>query len=86
MLCKCHGPDASHRKADLRLDTREGALADLDGYAAVAPGAPGRSELLTRITTDDEDDLMPPPDTGKTTQRLTKKNSCTTGSPKASRV
>ena len=61
----CHGPDDSHRKADLRLDTREGALADLGGYAAVAPGAPGKSELLTRITTDDEDDLMPPPDTGK---------------------
>ena len=61
----CHGPDDSHRKADLRLDTREGSLADLGGYAAVAPGAPGKSELLTRITTDDEDDLMPPPDTGK---------------------
>ena len=61
----CHGPDDSHRKADLRLDTREGALADLGGYAAVAPGAPGKSELLTRITTEDEDDLMPPPDTGK---------------------
>jgi len=61
----CHGPDDSHRKADLRLDTREGSLADLGGYAAVAPGAPGKSELLTRITTEDEDDLMPPPDTGK---------------------
>ena len=60
----CHGPDDSHRKADLRLDTREGALADLGGHVAVAPGAPGKSELLTRITTDDEDDLMPPPDTG----------------------
>ena len=55
----CHGPDDSHRKADLRLDTREGALADLGGHVAVAPGAPGKSELLTRITTDDEDDLMP---------------------------
>ena len=61
----CHGPDDSHRKADLRLDTREGSLADLGGYAAVAPSAPGKSELLIRITTDDEDDLMPPPDTGK---------------------
>ena len=63
---KCHGPDASNRKADLRLDTLEGALIDLGGYAAVVPGAPGNSELISRITTGDEDYLMPPPDTGKT--------------------
>ena len=63
---KCHGPDANHRKADLRLDTLEGALADLGDYAAVVPGAPGKSELIARITTGDEDDVMPPPDTGKT--------------------
>ena len=63
---KCHGPDANHRKADLRLDTLEGALADLGDYAAVVPGAPGKSELIARITTGDEDDVMPPPDTGRT--------------------
>jgi hypothetical protein len=63
---KCHGPDANHRKADLRLDTLEGALADIGDYAAVVPGAPGKSELIARITTGDEDDVMPPPDTGKT--------------------
>ena len=63
---KCHGPDANHRKADLRLDTLEGALADLGDYAAVVPGAPGKSELIARITTGDEDDVMPPPDSGKT--------------------
>ena len=61
----CHGPDANHRKAGLRLDTREGVVADLDGYSAVVPGEPARSELLARITTGDEDDLMPPPETGK---------------------
>ena len=61
----CHGPDAKQRKADLRLDTREGALADLDGTSAVVPGKPSKSELVRRITTDDEDDLMPPPDSGK---------------------
>ena len=61
----CHGPDANHREADLRFDTREGALADLGGYAAVVPGSPEKSELLARIHTDDADDLMPPPKTGK---------------------
>lgn len=63
---KCHGPDANHRKAELRLDILEGALADLGDYAAVVPGAPDKSELIARITTGDEDDVMPPPDTGKT--------------------
>ena len=52
----CHGPDAETQKADLRLDTREGALAD----GAIVPGKPGESELFYRITTDDEDDSMPP--------------------------
>ena len=61
----CHGPDANHRKADLRFDSREGALADLGGYAAVVPGLPDKSELIARIHTSDNDDLMPPPKTGK---------------------
>ncbi len=62
---KCHGPDANHRKAHLRLDTLEGSLADLGDYAAVVPGAPDKSELIVRITTGDENDVMPPPDSGK---------------------
>ena len=61
----CHGPDAKQRKADLRLDTREGALVYIDGTSAVVPGKPSESELIRRVTTDDEDDLMPPPDSGK---------------------
>ena len=61
----CHGPDAKQRKADLRLDTREGALDYIDGTSAVVPGKPSESELVRRVTTDDEDDLMPPPDSGK---------------------
>lgn len=58
---RCHGPDEAERKAGLRLDTRDGALEDLGGYAAVVPGEPEESELLRRITTHDAGDLMPPP-------------------------
>ncbi len=57
----CHGPDDKHREADLRLDTREGATADLGGYAAVVPGKPDESALLERVASHDVDTLMPPP-------------------------
>ena len=63
----CHGPDDKHRDAKLRLDTREGALADLGGYAAVVPGKPDDSELIKRITSDDRDEVMPPPKSKKPT-------------------
>src|SRR6185436_3813897 len=56
----CHGPDEKHREAKLRLDIREDAVRDLGGYAAIVPGKPDASEIIKRITTDDEDDLMPP--------------------------
>ncbi len=57
----CHGPDAAERKADLRLDTPEGILADLGGHQAVVPGDPAKSELFARITHTGRDELMPPP-------------------------
>jgi len=60
---RCHGPDASRRKAKLRLDLREGAFKKLDaGWAVVKPGDPSKSELVRRITTGDTDDMMPPPE------------------------
>jgi mono/diheme cytochrome c family protein len=61
----CHGPDPEARKADLRLDTREGALADLGGHAAVVPGKPDRSEMLARVLSKDRDEVMPPPKHGR---------------------
>ena len=63
----CHGPDKNKRKADLRLDIREEALKTTkDHEAAFVPGKPDASELVKRILTDDEDDLMPPPESKKT--------------------
>ena len=69
----CHGPDKSTREAKLRLDLSEGALADLGGYSAVIPGKPGESELVFRLHSEDEDELMPPPETGKTLTEEQKK-------------
>ena len=60
----CHGPDAAHREADLRLDTAEGAMTDLGGHAAIVPGKPEESELYRRIISTDVDERMPPEDDG----------------------
>jgi hypothetical protein len=59
---QCHGPDAESRKGELRLDTRAGATADRDGFQAVVPGKPLQSQLYLRISSDDESELMPPPE------------------------
>jgi hypothetical protein len=57
----CHGPDASHRQADLRLDVRDDAVA----AGAIVPGKPAESTLVSRINTTDADELMPPPESHK---------------------
>lgn len=58
----CHGPDESHRQADLRLDIFEDAIADRGGYATIVPGMAAASELIKRILSADVDLQMPPPD------------------------
>ncbi len=59
---KCHGPDEETRKGGLRLDLRDEALQPAkSGEIAIRPGEPDASELVRRIFTADEDDLMPPP-------------------------
>ncbi len=58
----CHGIDAAERKAGLRLDLRDYALKGGEsGAAAIIPGKPDESELIRRITSADNDTLMPPP-------------------------
>lgn len=58
----CHGFDEKTREADLRLDTAAGAVADLGGYQAIVPGNLDSSEVWKRITSNDDDSLMPPTD------------------------
>ena len=58
----CHGPDEKARKAKLRLDTVENVYADRDGYWVIVPGHPEKSELLKRVSSDDPDVHMPPPE------------------------
>ena len=60
---KCHGPDANQRKANLRLDIRENALAALkDNPTAhvIMPGKASQSEMYRRISSSDTSQRMPP--------------------------
>src|SRR5262245_44461495 len=59
---RCHGPDSGARKAGLRLDRREVAIAK----GAIIPGKPDESELIARVCGDDPETRMPPPASNKT--------------------
>ncbi len=49
---QCHGPDSKARKADLRLDTKDGLVA-------------AKKHVFERISSKDADEVMPPPKSGK---------------------
>ncbi|MCA9009082.1 MAG: DUF1549 domain-containing protein, partial [Planctomycetaceae bacterium] len=57
----CHGADSASRKADLRLDQRDAAIAS----GAIAAGKPADSSLIERICASDPETIMPPPETKK---------------------
>lgn len=62
---RCHGPDGGTRKGGLRLDTREGATAELpSGAVAIVPGDAQASELVARLD-GDETLRMPPAEAGR---------------------
>ena len=61
---QCHGPDEKARKAKLRLDRRDSAL------AVLAPGKSAESELVRRIHAAPDQGLMPP---AKTNRQLTRR-------------
>ncbi len=54
---RCHGPDAESRQADLRLDMPKGLSKKI-----IVAGQPEKSELIRRISSTDDDERMPPPD------------------------
>ena len=57
----CHGPDQDQRQVDLRLDVREEAI----DRAAITPGKPDESELVSRILNADPEMRMPPVESNK---------------------
>jgi hypothetical protein len=60
----CHGP--GKQNAGLRLDKAEAAYAkNKKGRVAAVPGKPNDSELLKRVFSTDDGDVMPPPDSHK---------------------
>ena len=59
----CHGPDADSREADLRLDLAGGP--DGAHVSVIEPGSAEDSELWNRITSDDQSEMMPPPESHK---------------------
>src|SRR5437879_7353193 len=58
---RCHGPDGGARRADLRLDTEEGAFRDRGGSRPFVPGKPEKSQAYLRITAANPALRMPPP-------------------------
>jgi hypothetical protein len=62
----CHGPDEKERKARLRLDVEGDAKRVRKGESPILPGKPEKSSVFTRLVTQDEDEIMPPPDSHKT--------------------
>jgi len=55
---QCHGPDEKARKGKLRLDTHEGAFRKKE---LIVPGKSAESELIKRLISIDEEEVMPPP-------------------------
>ncbi len=60
----CHGPDMANQKAGLRLDIAENAYEALEGSGKhpIVRGKPEKSELVSRILSDDPEIQMPPPE------------------------
>ena len=71
----CHGPDEKERKGGLRLDLESHAFKEgKSGFPAIVKGDPDESEIITRIFLPvDDDEHMPPLDSGKSITEEQKK-------------
>ncbi|WP_299534400.1 DUF1553 domain-containing protein [Ulvibacterium sp.] len=61
----CHGPDKTKAKAGLQLHLPELAYAEstnTPGIFSIKPGNPGKSEVVTRILSEDPQMVMPQPE------------------------
>ncbi|HEY2933521.1 MAG TPA: DUF1553 domain-containing protein [Acidobacteriota bacterium] len=58
----CHGPDEAKRKARLRFDIKEVAFGK---PGVIIPGKSADSKLVQRVSSENPDRLMPPPDSGR---------------------
>ncbi|MDX1564403.1 MAG: PSD1 and planctomycete cytochrome C domain-containing protein, partial [Phycisphaeraceae bacterium] len=67
---ECHGNDAKHREAKLRLDRADSAYKTRHGLTPIVPGKPDKSEVMALITSPDPEEIMPPVKSGK---KLSKK-------------
>ncbi len=61
----CHGPDETARQAALRLDTQDGAFKKKRNRSMIVPGKSKESEVIMRISSADELERMPPPDSNR---------------------
>lgn len=61
----CHGPDSQQRVSEMRLDDPADILRVTESGAIVAPGDAAASLLFQRVTSEDPDLVMPPPDSGR---------------------
>jgi len=57
----CHGQDPNKRESGLRLDVRKEAI----DYGAITPNDVEVSTLIERVLSDDQDTMMPPPESNR---------------------
>jgi hypothetical protein len=57
----CHGPDEGKRETKFHFDTKEGAFLKEN---VIIPGNAAKSLLIWRVTHEDPQERMPPPDSG----------------------